>query len=135
MTGLKSLRSPLYILLGGEKPWARDELDQKLMLSDALPHGLKHLWLELPQHLREDPEPYFTGLYQACNLGHFPNLQSIYLHWHRPFDSTFHYTVTFLRKVNNLRDLFRACSISFDIEVILFSPDHRGTQIIQPLLM
>jgi hypothetical protein len=127
MTSLTSLRSPLYTLLDIDISIARSEWKRNLMLSDALPHGLVHLWLELPRHLDEDVEPYFTGLQKACAEGNFPNLKSVYLHWRGAFDSNSFATITFLGKVTKLRDFFLTCSTTLDVKVIIFSPNGQGT--------
>ncbi|KAF1936303.1 hypothetical protein EJ02DRAFT_470540 [Clathrospora elynae] len=96
MTSLKSLRSPLYTLLGYDTSYNLDSDHKATNLPDALPESVEHPWLELDSGMFEELEHCFAALYRRYVEGYFPSLKDIYLDCLQAFDPNFAGTIFLL---------------------------------------
>jgi hypothetical protein len=131
LTHIKSLRTPLYTLIGySDNMFAEVTIEDERAsdLANALPQSIEHLRIQLPHSLgmEEGVECYFIMLYRACKDGRFPELRTIYLHRWLQYDSAFNFTVNFLKHITGLQRLFRKCSVSFDVHMLLSCEGIRG---------
>jgi hypothetical protein len=71
LTSLKSLRAPLYTLACWKEAGDRTDDELAAGLVNALPQSIEHLWVDLPNYVRDDESIacYFTGLYEECRDG------------------------------------------------------------------
>ncbi|CAI9634088.1 unnamed protein product [Alternaria burnsii] len=119
LTSLKSLRINPYTILGYDSVrWYTT--DTSLVLSDALPDTIEHLWLDLACSPFGKPfDPYIRGLLEARRNGRFLHLKSIHVYWYKKLFGAFDRITSYLNHLLYIRQevSLHAPAISFDISL------------------